>query len=93
MWAIMQESDDQTLSPSAAVEQVIHEISGDSARLKAKSKDESIFFQNNAAQAMGYDHPYSAEQRAMNTILTELEAGNACCERAWKLFHKLTIGS
>jgi len=73
-------SEDEGMPASAAVEQIIYQISNDSARLKAKSADECIIFQDSAAQAVGYEKPYTAEQRAMNTILTELRAGNACCE-------------
>ena len=86
-------SNSEGMAPSAAVEQIIEKISGDSARLKAKNIAECIVFQNNAAKAVGYEEPFTAEQRAMNTILTDLMAGNACCEYAWTQFHKLTTGS
>ena len=78
------------LSASAAVEQVIETISSDSARLKARDKNESHFFQMKAAKALGYELPFTKEQVAMNTILSNLQAGNACCQEAWQLYHKLT---
>ena len=81
------------MAASAAVEQIIQQIISDSARLKAKSLAECIVFQNNAAKAMGYEEPFTAEQRAMNKILTDMMAGNACCEYAWSQFHKLTSDS
>lgn len=87
------ENDQGPMAASAAVEHIIREISCDSARLKAKSKENSIFFQINAAKAAGYEEPFTAEQRAMNTILTDMLAGNACCEQAWQMFRKLTTGS
>lgn len=87
---IMTDTPAGRLSESAAVEQVIEAISADSARLKARDETESIFFQMKAAKALGYEEPLTAEQRAMNTILTKFVAGNACCEQAWTLYHKLT---
>ena len=78
------------LSETEAVEHVIGMISSDSSRLKARDETESIFFQMKAAKALGYKEPLTAEQRAMNTILTKFVAGNACCEQAWTLYHKLT---
>jgi hypothetical protein len=86
----MKNTPNKRLTASAAVEQVIEIISNDSARLKARDKEESIFFQIEAAKVFGYEPPFSAEQRAMNTILTKLTAGHACCIQAWQFFHKLT---
>jgi hypothetical protein len=65
----------EPLSESAAVEQVIQTITSDSARLKARDEIESTFFQMKAAKALGYKEPYSAEQRAMNTMLTKFMLG------------------
>lgn len=87
---ILAETNSKRFSESAAVEQAILEILSDSARLKARDENESLFFQIRAAKLLGYEEPFSAEQRAMNTILTNLGAGNTCCEKAWGLYHKLT---
>lgn len=89
-WGKMKNTPKKRLTPTEAVEQAIQIISQDTARLKARDKTESAFFQSKAALALGYEEPFTREQQAMNTILTQLQAGYACCEKAWQMFHKLT---
>ena len=86
---MIRRSSERWLTDSAAVEEAIKTILDNPARQKSYDENECVFYQIRAAMAMGYSEPMTAEQRAMNTILSEIQAGKSCCEKAWEIYHNL----
>jgi len=87
----MQEHNRKYLTDGEAVELAIRAVINEPARVISLSADESVYFQKRAAFASGYQPPFTAEQRALNSSLTKHKAGKSSCEKAWKLYHFLRM--
>lgn len=80
------------LSDSEAVEATIATIIRNKSRHKSSCENETTFYYLKASLDLGYSEPLTAEQRAMNVMLTQIKASKSDCETAWKLYHELTSG-
>ena len=87
----MQEKNRKYLTAGEAVGLAIRAVINEPARVPALSADESVCFQERAAFASGYNPPFTAEEQALNFLLTKHKAGKSSCEKAWKLYHFLQM--
>lgn len=77
------------ISESLIVETVIRHVTNDANRKRSYNENECHFYQLRAALRCGYAEPFSAEQTAMNTMLTKLRADKKSTESAWELYHEI----
>ena len=74
------------LNGGSAVEAVRKAVEADSDWDSSHGEEELHFHILRAAQNVGRFEPFSEEEKALNTYLTNRMAGKRLCDYAWRMF-------
>ena len=70
----------------ARIDEVVSSVEAVDQWEQARSSEATYMYQLRAAQTVNVFEPFSPEQNALNTYLSERKAGLRLCDYAWRLY-------